>query len=632
MGAGHAAARRHDRRRTDPSAGPATGYFPGGSWEYRRTLEVTGPTGADRRVVLEFEGVYRDAVVSVNGTIAAHRPYGYSNFFVPIDHLLRHDAENELRVEVRGRRRLPLVLGRRHLPERVAPAVGAVSTSRPTGSQVRTPEIDDAGAVVAVAADVRNRVAAPRRGRPSASSCVDADGAVVARDRRAGDDVPGRHHHRAAPAARCRPRRWSPDDPYLYTCRADAARRRRRRRRGVDDVRHPVARASIAERGCGSTASRSSSAAPACTTTTACSAPPPSTAPTSAGSSCCTPRASTRIRSAHNPMSKAMLAACDRLGMLVMDETFDMWTQTKTDDDYALRFADWWEADVEAMVRKDVNHPSVILYSIGNEVPDGSTPAGLHLGRALAEKVRALDDTRFVTQAVTGLLVGGPELFDEIRDAATATGTDEDTGVNTATMNLADFMAHAMRSPVVADKTSRGVLAPRRRRVQLHGDPLRARPRAVPATGDRRDRVPPADGRHGLGRRARQPQRHRRLHLDRLGLPRRGRHRPHRVRRATERARHVGVPRRLPVAHRLVRRHRHHRPPPPAVVLPRDRLRSPHRSVPRGAAARAPRQDGRAFEPVGVERRRVELELGRPRGRAGRGRGLRRRRRGGAAR
>ena len=59
--------------------------------------------------------------------------------------------------------------------------------------------------------------------------------------------------------------------------------------------------------------------------------------------------------------------------MLVMDETFDMWAQTKSDDDYSMRFADWWETDVEAMVRKDINHPSVILYSIGNEIPDGST-------------------------------------------------------------------------------------------------------------------------------------------------------------------------------------------------------------------------------------------------------------------
>ena len=159
------------------------------------------------------------------------------------------------------------------------------------------------------------------------------------------------------------------------------------------------------------------------------------------------------IRSAHNPMSKAMLSACDRLGMLVMDETFDMWLQTKSEDDYALRFADWWDADVEAMVRKDVNHPSVILYSIGNEVPDGSTPVGVQLGRALAEKVRALDDTRFVTQAVSGLLASGPELLDDIRDAATATGTDEETGVNTAITNLGDVMVALMRSPVVTAKT-----------------------------------------------------------------------------------------------------------------------------------------------------------------------------------
>src|SRR5439155_5328169 len=132
---------------------------------------------------------------------------------------------------------------------------------------------------------------------------------------------------------------------------------------------------------------------------------------------------------------------------------FDMWLETKSEDDYALRFADWWEADVEAMVRKDINHPSVILYSIGNEIPDGSTPAGLHAGRALAEKVRALDDTRFVTQAVSGLLVGGKELFDDIREIASARGTDEDTGVNTAITNLADVMSEAARSPVIASST-----------------------------------------------------------------------------------------------------------------------------------------------------------------------------------
>ena len=211
------------------------------------------------------------------------------------------------------------------------------------------------------------------------------------------------------------------------------------------------------------------------------------------------------IRSAHNPMSKAMLRACDRLGMLVMDETFDVWLQTKSEDDYALRFADWWEADVEAMVRKDINHPSVILYSIGNEVPDGSTPVGLQVGRALAEKVRALDDTRFVTQAVTGMLVGGPELFDEIRDAATAS---RDRRGDRRQHRGDEPGRHHGGSDALASRHGQdpgGVLASRRRRVQLHGDPLRARPRALPAAGDRGDRVASSVHRQGLGRGVAQP-------------------------------------------------------------------------------------------------------------------------------
>ena len=160
-----------------PSAGPQSGYFPGGSWEYVRTLEVTGDdTDA---VVLEFEGVYRDAVVSVNGTLAARRPYGYSNFFVPVDHLLRHGAENDLRVEVRAgedsrwysgagiyRNVWLLQSGRVHLA--------------PDGLQVRTPEIDDAGAVVAVAVDVRNESGATSRSTLRVE-LLDADGAIVAR-------------------------------------------------------------------------------------------------------------------------------------------------------------------------------------------------------------------------------------------------------------------------------------------------------------------------------------------------------------------------------------------------------------------------------------------------------------------
>ena len=85
------------------------------------------------------------------------------------------------------------------------------------------------------------------------------------------------------------------------------------------------------------------------------------------------------LRSAHNPCSKALLDACDRLGMLVVDEYIDQWYIHKTEYDDASYFADWWQQDLSNMVEKDNNHPSVIMYSIGNEVSETAQPRGIAL-------------------------------------------------------------------------------------------------------------------------------------------------------------------------------------------------------------------------------------------------------------
>ena len=126
------------------------------------------------------------------------------------------------------------------------------------------------------------------------------------------------------------------------------------------------------------------------------------------------------IRMAHHPASKALLDACDRLGMFVMDEAFDMWTSPKMRNDYSRVFTEWWEADIDAMVRKDRNHPSVILYSIGNEIPDTGDPAGADIGRGLADRIRALDDTRFVTNGVNPIISVGIQTIIEMA----STGAD----------------------------------------------------------------------------------------------------------------------------------------------------------------------------------------------------------------
>lgn len=106
------------------------------------------------------------------------------------------------------------------------------------------------------------------------------------------------------------------------------------------------------------------------------------------------------IRTAHNPPSKAFLDACDRLGMLVMDESFDQWQKPKKPQDYNLYFDDWWERDLEAMVLRDRNHPSIIIWSIGNEIKERADSSGLEIARRLKAKVYEMDATRPVTQGI----------------------------------------------------------------------------------------------------------------------------------------------------------------------------------------------------------------------------------------
>jgi beta-galactosidase len=435
-----------------PAGHAATAYFPSGNWEYKKSFELS-PGDAGSAVYLEFDGVYRDALVRVNDTVVAHRPGGYTDFAVQVDHLLRFGVPNEVKVEARAHDD-----SRWYSGAGIYRSVWLLQGGRvhlvPGGLRVVTPEIDDDVATVAVSAEVRNQSA----GMSNAALRVEilgADGRCVATTEAPVTTVPGdvltARQRLCVPA----PHRWGPDDPYLYTCRASllegdlavdeesttfgirtltADPRRGLRINGepvllrgacVHHDNGPLGAATIdrAEerrvellRGAGFNA----------------------------------------IRSAHNPLSKPMLAACDRLGMLVMDEAFDMWTQPKSEHDYALRFPDWWEEDVEAMVRKDFNHPSVILYCIGNEIPEAGTPTGARVGRALAEKVRSLDATRLVTEAVSGLLVGGAELFSRLAEnrQGAAQDPDDEAGVNTAMTKIADRLNDLMTAPVVAQNSA----------------------------------------------------------------------------------------------------------------------------------------------------------------------------------
>ena len=108
------------------------------------------------------------------------------------------------------------------------------------------------------------------------------------------------------------------------------------------------------------------------------------------------------IRTSHNPPSPAFLDACDRLGLVVIDEAFDCWNIGKNVDDYHVYFDEWWERDIKSMVLRDRNHPSIVFWSIGNEIDGRREPTGVAIAKQLRDAVRSIDKTRPVIMAVPG--------------------------------------------------------------------------------------------------------------------------------------------------------------------------------------------------------------------------------------
>lgn len=432
----------------------ARAHFPGGVFEYRKVFSVP-EEHRGKRVFVEFEGVYRGATVYVNGNYAGQRPYGYSRFRVDADRFLRFGQDNEIRVEARAHEDSRWYTGA-GIYRDTWMLVGEVVRISPDGLRVATPDIDRDRAVVEVTATIDNDSIAIRT-LVLVAEIRDAAGTVVATDTAKVTVLPGR------PAtARQRlyvddPSLWSVESPSLYTCEVTL-----QEDGGAVDVattafgiRSLQLDPRFGLRVNGETVKLRGACVhhdngPLGAATYARAEERRVEILKDAGFNA--------LRMAHHPMSRAMLDACDRLGMLVMDEAFDMWTSAKSGFDYSLDFPEWWERDLEAMVAKDRNHPSVVLYSIGNEIPETGSPSGAALGRQLAEKIRSLDGTRYVTNAINNLLAVLPDLAQAGSQAPDT--EDEGTGINTLMADAGDMMNLIGASELVTERTaeSYGVL------------------------------------------------------------------------------------------------------------------------------------------------------------------------------
>lgn len=434
----------------DPNGRGANAYFPDVTLQYRKSFEVPHDSG-DSRYVLEFEGVYRDAMVYVNGAFAGHRPSGYSGFTVDTTPYLRPGEANEVLVEARVHDDSRWYTGA-GIYRDVWLLEGGLVHFAPNGVHTTVVDFDSELTVAEVATELAT--ISPRILTASVElEFAGPDGAVVATTTAPVTIVPGEITIARQKVYLQRPLLWSAEDPNLYTVTA----RLRHGERPVDEVAIPfgVRRLQLDPQNGLRVNGKTVLLRGACVhhdngilgaATFAEADARRVRLLKEAGFNC--------IRSAHNPLSRAMLDACDRLGMYVMDEAFDMWTSTKSGSDYALDFPEWWKADVEAMVVKDRVHPSVIMYSIGNEIPETGHPAGAVMGRKLAEEVRRLDPTRYVTNGINGMLA----VMDDLRQLTEQLGPQaamEAAGINTMMANTGgDYFNLIGNSQLVTDRTA----------------------------------------------------------------------------------------------------------------------------------------------------------------------------------
>ncbi|KAA9085439.1 glycoside hydrolase family 2 TIM barrel-domain containing protein [Microbacterium radiodurans] len=396
---------RDETRTPDAPARGAAAYYPNAGYTYLRDLEV--PESWRGRIVrLEIQGAMRRAQVFVNDELAGNRADGYARFFVDLTPYLRFGETNTIRIELRvgqdsrwysgaGLHR-PVLL---HVDEPVH--------IEPDGVAIRTLRVEDGEAVLEVLTEVTNRSMVTETVRVTTDIRFGAE--LVEHDETPLTLAPGETATARQLVYVENAALWSVDAPNLHTATVSLGGAVGGGARGDHATPHEVAfgirtitvhpRRGLRING------EEVLLRGACIHH--------DNGPLGAAA---IGRAEERriellkaagfnaIRAAHNPLSVAMLDACDRLGMLVMDEAFDMWTRFKSPYDYAAEFPQWWQEDLTSLVRKDRNHPSVILYSIGNEIAEVGTPHGARWARRLAEHIRALDPTRPVTNGVNAML------------------------------------------------------------------------------------------------------------------------------------------------------------------------------------------------------------------------------------
>lgn len=382
-------------RRADAPGGGKVGYMDDGTGYYSKRFAL--PENLRGKVLLlQFDGAYMNAEVRFNDALLLQHPYGYTPFTADLTPFARFDMENTLSVTTHGTQPSSRWYAGAGIYREVDLLVGEPCYLDPRDLFVTSPSVSAESAAVRVAAGVRNTCPA---GKTVTLSAVLSLRGVRAAEGAVSFPVPaGGKAEGVVELPVSAPALWSPSDPALYDLEIRVSAPGQ-----PDDCTHLKTGIRKIE-------------------VSAADGLRINGQPLKLFGGCihhdngpigarAMPRAEARkienlkkagfnaIRTAHNPPSTALLDACDRLGMLVLDEFFDCWELGKNVNDYHLWFKDWWQRDIEAAVRRDRNHPSVYCWSFGNEITEatGSLPSGPYWVKAQADFIRSLDPTRLVT-------------------------------------------------------------------------------------------------------------------------------------------------------------------------------------------------------------------------------------------
>ena len=379
----------------------ATGWTVGGTGYYRKKF-VVEKAEQGKLVSIHFDGVYQDADVWLNGKHLGNHPYGYTPFFYDLTPFLKPSGqENSIAVRVRNEGKNSRWYSGSGIYRHVWLTFTDPVHVATWGVYVRTPEVSQIQAKVQVITTINNKLASSSN-ISLVTTILDPTGKTVGNTQKSLQLEAGKSITDEQTLSLSSPVLWSLETPQLYKAITEI----KNGDKTIDRVETIFGVRSILFDGTNGFSLNGKKVilkggcihhdnGPLGSATIDRAEERKIELLKKAGFNA--------IRTSHNPPSQQLLDACDRLGMLVLDEAFDNWVRPKNPEDYNLYFNQWWKKDLQAMILRDRNHPSVIMWSIGNEIYEAPDLLGQEIGKKLADEVRRLDPTRPVTEAMVYL-------------------------------------------------------------------------------------------------------------------------------------------------------------------------------------------------------------------------------------